>query len=103
MVGSPERMTIDGLRPEIVHDLADRAAHDSLDAEGLFFLDGSLNTAPLDEILRLDDRQHLDQAVRLDRPTRCEPQRHARFGAIVDHDEIGAFGLSFSHLERVLR
>ncbi len=91
------------LQAGLVHDFADGAADDSLDAQFLFFFHRRLDAAPLDEVLRLDDRQHLDQPVGLDRAARREPERNARLRAIVDHDEISAFRLALPHSEQVLR
>ena len=79
------------------------AADDSLDAQPLLFLDRRLDAAPLDEVLRLDDRQHLDRAVGLGGAARGEAQRDARLRAVVDHDQIGAFRLALPHAEQVLR
>ena len=52
------------LDPGRVDDLADRCGDARLDAQALLFLDRRLDAAPLDEILRLDDRQHLDSRRR---------------------------------------
>ena len=79
------------------------AADDAFDAQALLFLDRRLDPAPLDEILRLDDRQHLDRPAGLDRPPRREAQRDARLRAVVDHDQIGAFRLVVPHAAAVLR
>ena len=48
-----------GLMPGFVHDFADRSGDARLDAQALLFLDRGLNAAPLDEVLRLDDRRAL--------------------------------------------
>ena len=66
------------------------AATLAFDAQALFFLDRRLDAAPLDEILRLDDRQHVDRAIGLGRAAGGEAQRHARLRAVVDHDQISA-------------
>ena len=78
-----------------------RADH-ALDAQALLFLDRRLDAAELDEVLRLDDAEHFDPAAGLGRAARGEAQRDARFRAVVDHDQIGAFGL-VPHAKRVLR
>ena len=103
LAGSPLRIDDRRLQAGLVHDLADGAADDSLDAQPLLFLHRRLDAAPLDEILRLDDRQHFDLPVGLDRAAGGEAQRNARLGAVVDHDQIGAFRLALPHAEQVLR
>ena len=57
----------------------------------------------MDEILRLDDRQHLDRAVGLGGAARGEAQRDARFRAVVDHHQIGARHISFPLSAKTLR
>ena len=69
----------------------------------LFFLDRRLDAAPLDEILRLDDRQHFDPAIGFGGAARGEAQRNARLVAVVDHDQIGAFRCRAPPWQRVLR
>ena len=81
-----------GLDPRLVEDLADRRADHAFDAQPLLFLDRRLDAAELHEVLRLDDPEHFDPAVGLGRAPGGEAQRHARFGAVVDDDQIGAFG-----------
>ena len=81
------------LDPDFVEHLADRGADDALDAQPLLLLDRRLDSAELDEVLRLDDSEHLDPAAGLRRAPRREAERDARFLAVVDHDEIGAFEL----------
>ena len=76
--------------PRLVEDLADRGADDAFDAQALLFLERRLDAAPLDEILRLDHRQHLDPAVGLGGAAGGEAQRDARLRAVVDDDQIGA-------------
>jgi len=79
-----------GLQARLVHDLADSAADDSLDPQFLLFLDRRLDAAPLDEILRLDHGQYVDLATGLGGTARGEAQRDARFGTVIDHDQIGS-------------
>ena len=74
-----------------VEDLADRGADHAFDAQPLLLLDRRLDSAELHEVLRLDHAQHLDPAARLGGAARGEAQRDARFGAVVDHHQIGAF------------
>ena len=69
----------------------------ALDPKLLLFLDGRLHAAPLDEILRLDDCEDFDIAIGLDGAPRREAQCNARFGTVVDHDQIGAFRLVVPH------
>ena len=78
-------------------------ADDPFDAQALLFLERRLDAAPLNEILRLDDRQHFDVAVGLGGAAGGEAERDARLGAVVDDDQIGAFGLAFPHRTQVLR
>lgn len=101
--GSPLRITIEGFTPDFVDDLADRAANDFLDAQALLFLERCLDAAPLNEVLRFDDCQHLDVSVGLDRSPSRELKGDARFRAVVDHDQIGPFGLAFPHVTQLLR
>ena len=75
-----------------VEELADGRAHHALDAEPLLLLDRRLDSAELHEVLRLDNSEHLHAAVRLGRAARGEAQRDPRFLAVVDDDEIRAFG-----------
>ena len=91
------------LDPGFVEDLADRRADHALDAQALLFLDRRLDPAPLDEILRLDDRQHLDPAVGLGGAAGGEAQRDARLRAVVDDDQIGALWRSSPMRRQVLR
>ena len=65
--------------------------------------DRRLDAAPLNEVLRLDDGEHFDETVGLDRAPRREPEGDARLLAIVDDDEIGTFRVVCSHDEQVLR
>ena len=68
-------------------------ADDAFDSMLLLVLDGRLDPAPLDEILRRGGRQHFDIAVGLGGPTGSEAERNARFGAVVDDNQIGAHAL----------
>ena len=102
LTGSPWLDDDGRFDPGFVEHFADRGADDALDAQALLFLDRRLDAAPLDEILRLDDRQHLDPAVGLGGAAGGEAQRDARFGAVVDHDQIGALR-SRSPMAGVLR
>ena len=86
-----------------VEDLADRGADHALDPHPLLLLDRLLDPAELNEILRLDDSEHLDSASFLRCPPRREAKCDARFGAVVDDDQIGAFGLRFPHAPQLLR
>ena len=81
------------LDSRLVEDLADRGADHAFDAQALLFLDRRLDAAELDEVLRLDDPQHFDPAVGLGGAAGGEAQRDARFRAVVDDDQIGAFWL----------
>ena len=76
-----------------VEDLADRRADDAFDPQPLLFFDRRLHSAELDEVLRFDDSEHLDAAVGFGCAAGGEAQCNARLGAVVDHDEIGAFDL----------
>jgi hypothetical protein len=54
------------------------------------FLDRRLDTAPLDEFGRGNQREDLDAAAGLHGPPRGEAQGNFRFRALVDHDQIDA-------------
>ena len=69
-----------------------RGAHHALDSQALLFLDRRLHAAELHEILGLDDPQHFDLAIGLGGAAGGEAQRNARFRAVVDDDQVGAFG-----------
>ena len=50
-----------------VHDFADCGGNAGLDAEALLFLNRRLDAAPLDKVLRLDDREHFHRTAGLGR------------------------------------
>jgi hypothetical protein len=66
----------------------------------LLFLDRGLDPAPLDEVLRLDHREHLDRAAGLGGAPCGEVKRGARLRAVVDDDEIGALVHRVPHAGR---
>src|SRR5688500_825689 len=78
-----------GFDPGLVEDLADGRADDAFDAQALLFLEGFLDSAPLEEILRLDHCQHFDPAFGFGGAASGEAKRDARLGAVVDNDQIG--------------
>ena len=80
--------------PDFVEDVADAGADHAFDAQALFFLDRRLYAAELHEVLGLDDPEHFDPAVGLGCTPRRKAQRNARFGAVVDDDQVGAFGFA---------
>src|SRR6185295_11532895 len=98
----PHRLAVldddDRFDPALVEDFADRGADHALDAQPLLLLDRVLDSAELDEVLRLDDPQHLDPAVGLGRAAGGEAQRDRGFGAVVDHHQIGAFRFVGPHV-----
>ena len=79
------------LHSRLVENFSDRRADHPLDPQALLFLDRGLHAAELNEILRLDDPKDLDSSARLRRSPRGETERHARFRAVVDDDEVDAF------------
>jgi hypothetical protein len=81
------------LDARLVEDFADRRADDAFDPELLLLFDRRLDPAPLDEILRGNEREHLDRAVSLGASAGGEAERHARLWAVVNHDQIGAHSL----------
>ena len=89
------RQALAEVTPEVIADAVDellvvqRGRELGLERR-LLLLDRRLDSAPLDEVLRLDDRHHFDRALGLGGAPRGEAQRGARLGAVVDHYEIGA-------------
>ena len=72
------------------HDLADRRGNDPFDPQPLLFFNRGLDTAPLNEVLRLDHGQYVEIALGLGCTARGKAQRDPRFRAVVDHDQVSA-------------
>ena len=89
--------------PDFVENFADGGTDDPFDPQPLFFFHRRLDSAELNEVLRLDDAEHLDPPFGLARPAGGKAQCDARFGAVVDHHQIGALQLVFPHVLQVLR